>query len=108
VRASPSVLSSVASVVAYRLRMLSLMIVSPTPARRREAVRMATEKLQAAGEGALAMQVELLRQARSLWTGGVTGRRLSRAGRRILDAGAAPARRRVLANGLRLGRRSAP
>ena len=63
---------------------------------------MFTEKLEAACEGALAMQVEALKQARSLclaaWSRGVSGRRLARAGRSIVEAGRAPANRRLRAN----------
>lgn len=69
---------------------------------------MVTEKVEAALEGALAVQLEVLKQARSAWAGGVTRERLARAGKRILAAGSAPAIRRVKANGRRLGRRRAP
>jgi hypothetical protein len=89
--------------------MLWMMAIHPTPARRREARRMVAEKVAAACEGALAMQLESLRRARSLCvralTGGITDGSLARAGRGILRAGTAPASRRVKANSRRLARR---
>jgi hypothetical protein len=105
-RAAPaSVASAAAFVVSWRLAMLARMAARPTPARRREAVRMIAEKVAAVLEAALAMQLEAARQAGFLCHGRRTERRLVRAGRSILDAGAAPARRRVRANARRLRRR---
>jgi hypothetical protein len=107
--ASGRALWSASSVLAYRFPLLWKMAADPTPARRREARRMVTEKAAAAFEGALAMQRELLTQARSLWLlawhGAVTPTRLARAGASIADAGAAPALRRLHANARRLRRR---
>jgi len=107
--ASGRALWSASSVLAHRWPMLWTMITDPTPARRREARRMVTEKVSAAVEGALAMHRELLVQARSLWTlawqGAMTPTRLGRAGTSVLDAGAAPALRRLHANARRLRRR---
>lgn len=106
-----SALWSVPSIVAHRVRMLCMMVLNPTPRRRREATRMVTEKIEAACEGALAIQLETLKQAQSLcldaWNAGLAGR-LARAGRRIVQAGRAPANRRIRANGRRLGGRKAP
>jgi hypothetical protein len=93
-------------VIAWRLSMLARMLGTPTPARRREAVRMVAEKVAAAVEAAVAMPLEAARQARSLCVGPRTERRWIRAGRRILRAGSAPFHRRVRANARRLGRRT--
>jgi hypothetical protein len=101
-----STLRSAALVVSYRLRTLSMMIADPTPKRRREARRMVVEKCAAVLEGALRMQREALRQARALWIEALPGgRRMARAGKRILAAGSAPAYRRLRANDRRLRRR---
>ncbi|MFL5260827.1 MAG: hypothetical protein ACJ79E_09475 [Anaeromyxobacteraceae bacterium] len=95
--------------LAHRWAILWMMATHPTPARRREARRMVTEKAEAAVEGAMAMQRELLRQAYSVWVrawgAGVTRRSLARAGARLVESGAAPARRRLRANARRLRRR---
>jgi hypothetical protein len=89
--------------------MLWMMATQPTPVRRREARRMVTEKIEAALEGAVAIQRELLAQAYAVWvrawSGGVTRCSLARAGARLVDSGAAPARRRLRANARRLRRR---
>ena len=105
-------IGSIASVVTHRTATLCMLLVNPTPRRRREAVRMVTEKLEAAWEGALAMQVTLLKQGRSFWVGSGRGRLRSiplvRFARRVVVAGGAPARRRLEANRRRLGRRKVP
>ena len=104
-----SAMWSVASVLGFRLPMLWMMAWSPTPRRRREARRMVTEKVEAALEGALAMQLSAVTQARSFWhramTGGLTREWLAGAGQRILGAGTAPASRRLEANARRLRQR---
>ena len=88
--------AAVFTVLAFRLPMLAL---APTPARRREAERMVTEKAEAAMRGAVAAQAYWWRAAMTPWAapadlwGGA------------YDAFAAPGRRTLRANARRLARR---
>jgi hypothetical protein len=92
-----------AQVLAFRLPMLWAMTLSPTPARRAEAMKMIVEKQMAVAEGlnaaSLAAFSELMKAA-----SGQTPSAES-AGARIMAAAARPARRRVKANAKRLARR---
>ncbi|MFL5258368.1 MAG: hypothetical protein ACJ8AS_01340, partial [Hyphomicrobiales bacterium] len=86
-----------ATVLAWRLPMLGMMIFEPSPRRRAEAVRMIAEKQAALAEAIVSTQAELmlnlLDPSRSRTTEGMA------------DAALAPVRRRVKANARRLKRR---
>ncbi|MGE4249269.1 MAG: hypothetical protein AB7F09_07765 [Parvibaculaceae bacterium] len=79
------------------------MALSPTPARRAEAVRMIVEKQMAVAEGLNAATLAAFGQ----WTKALAGHGVSAeaASASIVEAAARPARRRVKANAKRFGRR---
>ncbi|MGE0004536.1 MAG: hypothetical protein AB7S92_02985 [Parvibaculaceae bacterium] len=91
-----------AQVLAFRLPMLWAMTLSPTPARRAEAVKMIVEKQAAAAEGINAAAFAAFTQ----WMEMLAGRTSAgTAMTRLADAAARPARRRIKANARRLRRR---
>ena len=92
-----------AQVLAYRLPMLWAMTLSPTPARRAEAVKMIVEKQMAVAEGINAAALAALAQ----WMKVASGQSLpvETVSARIVEAAVRPGRRRVRANARRLGRR---
>jgi hypothetical protein len=92
-----------AQVLAFRLPMLWAMSLSPTPARRAEAVRMIVEKQMAMAEGLNAAALAALTE----WLKILAGQSLSAEtlSARVMAAAAKPGRRRVKANAKRLGRR---
>ena len=95
-----------ASVLAWRLPMLSMMLWDSTPRRRAEALRMITEKQAALAEGVIHAGTAAAAASLSLWgkslTGTLTKRDLQRASDRIGAAAHAPAVRAVKANARRL------
>lgn len=92
-----------AQVLAFRVPMLWAMTLSPTPARRAEAVRMIVEKQMAVAEGLNAAALTALAQ----WMKIASGQNLpvETVSARIVEAAVRPGRRRVRANARRLGRR---
>jgi hypothetical protein len=92
-----------AQVLALRLPMLWAMALSPTPARRAEAVKMIVEKQMAVAEGLNAATLAAFTE----WLKVMSGQRFSveTMSARIVDAAVKPGRRRVKANAKRLGRR---
>jgi hypothetical protein len=91
-----------AQVLAFRLPMLWAMTLSPTPARRAEAMKMIVEKQMAMAEGlnaaALAAFTEWLKVAAGQTPSAET------MSARVVSAAVRPARRRIKANATRLGR----
>jgi hypothetical protein len=83
--------------------MLWAMALSPTPARRAEAVKMIVEKQMAVAEGLNAAAFAAFTQ----WMKVVSGQSLSAQtiGTKVIDAAAKPGRRRMRANARRLARR---
>jgi len=92
-----------AQVLAFRLPMLWAMALSPTPARRAEAVKMIVEKQMAVAEGLNAAALSAL----ATWMKLATGRTVSApaAAARLAKAATRPGERRVRANARRLARR---
>ncbi|MGE3873907.1 MAG: hypothetical protein AB7F74_13205 [Parvibaculaceae bacterium] len=92
-----------AQVLAFRVPMLWAMTLSPTPARRAEAVRMIVEKQMAAAEGLNAAALAAFTE----WSKVLAGQKPSAEAMsgRIIAAAAKPSRRRVKANAKRLRRR---
>jgi hypothetical protein len=92
-----------AQVLSFRLPMLWAMALSPTPARRAEAVKMIVEKQMAVAEGLNAAAFAAFTQ----WMKVVSGQSLSAQtiGTKVIDAAAKPGRRRMRANARRLARR---
>jgi hypothetical protein len=90
-------------VLSFRLPMLWAMALSPTPARRAEAVKMIVEKQMAVAEGLNAAAFAAFTQ----WMKVVSGQSLSAQtiGTKVIDAAAKPGRRRMRANARRLARR---
>jgi hypothetical protein len=89
----------------FRLPLLAMGAVQPTPARAFEALRMVTEKLDASYEGAVAASFEAGKVgSRMLFRPLLTPAEFSDAGARIAQAAVAPAARRVRANARRLTR----
>jgi hypothetical protein len=90
-------------VLAFRLPMLWAMALSPTPARRAEAMRMIIEKQIATAEGLNAAALA----AFSEWLKVAAGQGLSAEtiSARVVAAAVRPGGRRVKANAKRLGRR---
>lgn len=84
------------AVLMFRLPMLMM---DPTPARRREAERMVREKTQAAMDGAAAASLEMWRIGMAAWLAPVAP---EAAMRRISRAACAPARKTLRANARRL------
>jgi heme A synthase len=96
-------------VVASRMPILFYESLNPDPSRRNETNRMVVEKLAAAQEGMLAAQVALGRAVvenmAALAFGQVPTSTPRRTATAMMQAGLAPAARRVKANAKRLGKR---
>ena len=92
-----------AQVLTFRLPMLWAMALSPTPARRAEAVKMIVEKQMAVAEGMNAATLAAFTQGMKM----IAGQRLSAGAvsASIVAAAVKPSRRRVKANARRLRRR---
>jgi hypothetical protein len=92
-----------AQVLSFRLPMLWAMVLSPTPARRAEAMKMIVEKQMAVMEGMNAGALSAL----ATWMKLAGGQTVSgqRAVEDIMQAAAHPGQRRVRANARRLKRR---
>jgi len=92
-----------AQVLAFRLPMLWAMTLSPTPARRAEAVKMIVEKQMAVVEGCHAATLAAFMQGMKILTGQSLS--LESMTSPFADAAVRPSLRRVRANARRLGRR---
>jgi hypothetical protein len=89
----------------YRLPMLALHAVSPSPQSRREQSRFIPEKAAAAVEGALSANAEAVRLIGAAALGRLTASELADAPFAIAAAGMKPAFRTVRGNAKRLARR---
>jgi hypothetical protein len=92
-----------AQVLAFRLPMLWAMTLSPTPARRAEAMKMIVEKQMAVAEGLNAATLAAFNE----WMKAAAGQNVSAEAMsaRVMAAAVKPSRRRVKANAKRLARR---
>jgi|GEM_PF-3726658 len=91
-----------AETIARRLPVLWWAMMSPSPQRSAEMLRMVTEKQQAFAEGLWEMQLQMGREMLRFWT----GQSVARSAERVNDAAVAPAVTRVLANRRRLRART--
>jgi type IV secretory pathway TrbD component len=92
-----------AQVLSFRLPMLWAMALSPTPARRAEAMKMIVEKQMAVMEGMNAAALSAL----ATWMKAAGGQTMSAqaASQEVMQAALQPGQRRVRANARRLKRR---
>ena len=93
-------------VIASRMTEFWMTAASPTASSKREASRMVTEKLQAMGESALAVNVAMAKVVLDTTTSAMTGvlRSPHNDADDVLSAALHPYSRRVTANGKRLSR----
>ncbi|MFT3988327.1 hypothetical protein [Aestuariivirga sp.] len=87
-----------AETIARRLPMMWWAMMSPSPQRSAEMLRMVAEKQQAFLEGVWAMQLQMGQEMLRFWS----GQSMARSAERVSEAAAAPAVTRVLANRRRL------
>ncbi|GAB5468489.1 MAG: hypothetical protein Kilf2KO_15190 [Rhodospirillales bacterium] len=105
IASSTVAVAATAQVLAWRLPLLALSCVHPTPARKREGARMLQEKQIAFAMGLAHVQAELLRQSLTWWTGSPSSRKAAGGPTSLANAFLAPAYRTVGANARRLNRR---
>lgn len=102
-------LLDLSAVLAWRVPMLWLHAMDPTPRRRNEAERMVTEKVVACWSGAMRAQLALMGAMPGIWLAIASGRSpawaIADAARFAAAASQVPARTALRANARRLSRR---
>ena len=88
--------------LAFRLPLIWMQSLNPTPEGQKEMARMVAEKQQAAIDGIHAAQRQLMNQWFSLWSRPMAQPTVEPSVKRVSEAALAPARRTVKANAKRL------